>query len=204
MTLGVSPLEKSVKKFFPVWDALIGFVPAALALSAGALVFAPGTLIGRVGLLDFAVAHRSLLGAITLTSSAILVGLLIPLGFRGVKRALWSRKARRRLRALTRSERNLLNQYLTRKTAILVLDGGSGATSSLLAAGIIRRMIEPRDPALGSGFAIAPWAFAYLRENRHLLENAEVSNAGIRVNAEVRRMPGREQIADQLSRPSES
>lgn len=170
------------------------FVPATLGLAAVALLFGPSHFVARLGLSSLLERYRAPLGLCALVCLAALVAQLVPFAFGLVRRWLmerWGRRrGRKRLRALTRSERNLLKQYLSRQTYTLVLDVSSGATSALLLAGIIHRSVELDDGSLGLAFNIQPWALTYLRDNRHLLETSEIT--GARVLQMPAAMPGRD------------
>lgn len=153
-------------------------MPAALTLAAGILLFGPASLIERLGFAALMRTRRDLVGAVCVMAfSVLVVNQLLPMGVRalvrGIRRRAELRKGTRRLRDLNRSERNLLNQFLTRNRMALVLDAASGATRALQRDGIIDRADDPdgeQDEA-GLTFTLRPWAREYLRDNVHLLEN---------------------------------
>ena len=163
------------------------FLPAVVALASGIPLFGPAALVARLGLSDIVNRRRTGIGLTFLISVVIfLVAQVLPWGFMALRRqasAWWQqRQGRKRLHELTRSEKNLLKQYVTRETRTLVLDPSSSATSALLMAGIIHRAVELDDKALGLAFNIESWALAYLKSNRQLLETSEVSSARLRTS----------------------
>lgn len=157
---------------------------AAIAVASGTLLFGPLWLITRMGLRELVTTHRESIGLGCLASTAtLLVTQVFPWGIRVVLGHLkeWSdfRKGKKRLHDLTRSEKNILNQYVSRDTSTLVLDGKSGATMALQRDGIICRTSElentSEETSIGLIFTIVPWAWNYLRTNRRVLEGPETS-----------------------------
>jgi hypothetical protein len=151
-----------------------------LTLATGVLLFGPASLIDRLGLSGLMRARRDLVGAVcVMAASVLLVTQLLPLGFmalvRRVRGRVELRKGTQRLRDLSRSEKNLLNQFLARNRQMLVLDVESTATRALQRDGIIDRATDREDGETGLGFTLRPWARAYLRDNVHLVENERAS-----------------------------
>jgi hypothetical protein len=158
-------------------------LPAALTLATGILLFGPASLVGRLGLAGLMSARRDLVGAVCVMAfSVLVVTQLLPLGVGALVRRLRHRvefrKGTRRLRDLSRSEKNLLNQFLARNRQMLVLDVESTATRSLQRDGIIDRVKDMEEGETGLGFTLRPWARAYLRDNVHLVENERTSGSG--------------------------
>lgn len=187
----------------PVPTSWTHFAPAVIAVATGTVLFGPAALLSRLGLLDLLNRYRPVIGVICLLSAAILLvaqlaPLLLKAGRRGLRTWWWQRKGRTHLHDLTRSEKNLLKQYVSRATGTLVLDPSTSATSALLVAGVICRATELDDKALGLAFNIQPWALSYLRNNPQLLETSEVSSARPRPAAPGPAVGGRGRTSEPL------
>ena len=155
-------------------------VVAAIAVASGILLLGPPWLIARMGLQEVVSARRELIGLGCLAATAaLLVTQVLPWSIALVTRRLeqWSdfKKGKKRLHDLTRSEKNILKQYLARESRTLVLDGRSSATVALQRTEVITRTGDLEDTLTGMTFTISPWAWNYLRTNRHILETSESS-----------------------------
>lgn len=182
-------VSKGSRSAWPGTLTAARFVPPVLALVTAIPLFGPSALVSRLGLLELVSRYRAALGITCLVSGVVvLVAQVLPAGFAALRRQLterWrQRNGRKRLQELTRSEKNLLKQYVTRETRTLVLDPSSSATSALLLSGIISRAVELDDKALGLAFNIESWAWVYLKSNRQLLETSEVSSPRLRASGQ--------------------
>ena len=153
---------------------VVASAAGTIAVASGALLSGLPRLAPRLGLQGVVEAYREVIGLCCLVSLAtLLVTQVLPWMARVATRHLraWSdlRKGRKRLRSLTRSEKNILNQYISRQTRVLVLDSRSGATVALQKAGVISRQGASVDPWTGQTFSISPWALNYVSTNRSLL-----------------------------------
>jgi Super-infection exclusion protein B len=153
------------------------FSPAIVALISGTLLFGPAALLARLGLGATVENHRQPIGTACLVSMAtLLIAQVLPWTFGALgprwRQSSQRRKGKQRLSDLTRSEKNILNQYISRDTRTLMLDGKSGTTAALQHAGIIYQAEDLNETAAGLAFHIQPWAWRHLQNNRHVLENA--------------------------------
>lgn len=178
-------MTKSSPRSSNALTALARLAPAVVVVSTAIVLLAPAALLVRLGLREAVDGHRAAIGLTAVISAAtLLVAQVFPWIFLAVRKEIlrwWQqRRGKRRLHELTRSEKNLLKQYLTRETRTLVLDPSSSATSALLLDEIIYRAAELDDKALGLAFNIQPWVWSFLKDRRSLLETSEVSSARIR------------------------
>lgn len=158
-------------------------MPGAITFATGIVLFGPASLVERLGWTDLLSTRRDLIGAVCVMAfSVLVVAQLLPLGFfavvRAVRRRVELRKGTRRLRELSRSEKNLLNQFLARGQKMLILDMNSGATRALHRDGIIDRAAEMDESETSLAFTLRPWVREYLRDNVHLVENERATGSG--------------------------
>jgi Super-infection exclusion protein B len=175
-TLVISEPNKERGKAPGSSGAVMRSLPAALTLATGILLFSPVPVVERLGLAGLLRLRRDLVGAVCVMAlSVLVVAQLLPLGFwtlvGTLRRRAEFRRVTRRLRDLSRSERNLLNQFLARDRPMLILDVKSGATRALLGEGIIDRAAELDESETSLAFTLRPWVREYLRVNVELVEN---------------------------------
>jgi len=166
----------------PRSGVVVRSLPAAITLATGILLFGPAPVIERLGLAGLLRTRRELVGAVCVMAfSVLMVTQILPLGLRSLvgtlRRRVEFRRGTRRLRDLSRSEKNLLNQFLARNRMTLMLDGKSGATRALLHDGIIDRAAEMDESETALAFTLRPWVREYLRINVELVENERTTGS---------------------------
>jgi hypothetical protein len=167
-------------------DVVVRSLPAAITLATGIVLFGPAWLVERLGLATLLRERRDLVGAVCVMAlSVLIVAQALPLGVmtlvRKVRRRVELRKGVRRLAELSRSEKNLLNLFLSRNRATLMLDPKSAATQALQRDRIIDRaaeLDESQEVDAGLAFTLRPWIREYLRVNVHLVENERPTGSG--------------------------
>jgi hypothetical protein len=169
-------MTKHTRTFLVGARLVVASAAGTIAIASGALLFGLPRLLPRFGLDGLVTAYREIIGLCCLVSTTtLLVTYVLPWTARVTMRQLKGssnlRKGQKRLQVLTRSEKNILNQYVSRQTRVLVLDSRSGATAALQKAGVISRTGASEDPWTGQTFTIAPWAWNYMRVNRSVLHH---------------------------------
>lgn len=167
-------------------DVVVRSLPAAITLATGIVLFGPASLVERLGLATLVRERRDLVGAVCVMAlSVLIVAQALPLGVmtlvRTLRRRIELRKGTRRLAELSRSEKNLLNLFLSRNRATLMLDPKSAATQALQRDRIIDRaaeLDESQEIDAGLAFTLRPWIRDYLRVNVHLVENERPTGSG--------------------------
>jgi Super-infection exclusion protein B len=167
-------MTKHTRTFLFGARLMVASAAGTIAIASAALLFGLPRLLPRFGLDGLVTTYRQVIGLSCLVSTTtLLVTQVLPwtarVTIRHLKARLDLRKGRKRLQVLTRSEKNILNQYVSRQTRVLVLDSRSGATAALQKAGVISRTSESEDPWTGQNFTIAPWAWNYVRTNSGVL-----------------------------------
>ena len=178
-TLVIGAPERTVG----ISGVVVRSLPAAITLATGIVLFGPASLVQRLGWAELVHTRRDLIGAVCVMAfSVLVVAQLLPLGFLAVvgavRRRIQFRKGTRRLAELSRSEKNLLNQFLARGQKMLILDMNSSATRGLHRDGIIDRAAELDESETSLAFTLRPWAREYLRDNVHLVENDRATGSG--------------------------
>lgn len=173
-------MAKHARTFLDAAQLAVGSAAAAVAVASGALVLGLPRLGPRIGIGRFVGANRAFMGwCFLISATALLIVQVLPWALPLATSRLMARAALRRgkkhLRRLTRSEKNILNQYVSRRARTLVLDSRSNATVALQNAGVIKRAADTEDPWTGLPFTITPWAWNYVRTHGELLHHPDSS-----------------------------
>lgn len=147
----------------------------AVAVASGALVFAPATIVAKLGMDKFVAEHRSWLGLALLVSCAYLFAHAVVFLAREVRDKFETRAVRKAqieyLKGLAPDEKSRLAPYIQDQKSSVVYQITDGVVHGLVAKGILFRS---SDVGFGTGFSfnIQPWARIEIEKNPSLLDGA--------------------------------
>lgn len=146
----------------------------AVAIGCSIVLFTPEDFLRKFGLFNIKETYQTIISLLLLLALSIL-------GARGCaaiitwikQRFIWHgnlKEMKKRLHDLTLEEKQILRIYIsgnTRTQDLLIQDG---VANGLVSAKIIYRSANVGSMMGGFAFNIQPWAWVYLKENPHLLE----------------------------------
>lgn len=145
-----------------------------IAVATGVTLFAPESVMTRLGLDAAATSHRPYVGAGFLLSSAIFISYLLAQAVELLKPVAlerWNlRQSRRTLHFLSLPEQSLLAEYLDAETTTQCYFIGDGVVTGLIGKGILYRASNVGRPGSTSfDHNIQPWAWEYLKRHPDLI-----------------------------------
>ena len=164
-------LDSIIKPLFALLKEPVRYA-VALGAVAAIVIFAPDSVINKMGLLKIRDEGKLYLGGFLLFCIAIIIANIIGFGTRKYNNYRFRRAGAKRLNRLTIEEKNILRGYIEGQTRSVDLEINSGVVKGLVAEGIIFRASSLSNPYAGLfAFAhnIQPWAWDYLNEHRDLL-----------------------------------
>ena len=143
-----------------------------LGIAAAIFVFAPDSIINKLGLLKLRDEGKPYLGFFLLFCIAIVIANIIGFGVVKYNGYRFLRAVKKRLHRLTIEEKQILRGYIEGQTRSLDLDIRSGVVKGLVGEHVIYRVSSISNPMAGlTAFAhnIQPWAWDYLNDHPDLL-----------------------------------
>jgi hypothetical protein len=144
----------------------------SLAVVAALVLFAPDSIIGKLGLLKYREEGKPYLGGFILFSVAIIIARAIGFAIEKYDNFRLSVARKKRLHCLTIEEKYILSAYIEGQTRSMELPIQSGVVAGLVHAKIIYRATSLSNSMAGfAAFAynIQPWAWDYLNKHSDLL-----------------------------------
>lgn len=146
-----------------------------MTIATAFVLFAPTTVMTRIGLEDAIQEYRPWIGLAFVIS---LSGLVAPLITHGAHQAIdWVGRRRdirfrqEMLHELSPGEKLILRRFIDLNTKTMTLDASSGVHAELEAMGIISRVTEISHGGTRFDYNIQPWARRYLKQHPELLES---------------------------------
>lgn len=162
-----------------VWGTLLGWAKIltpklmfSILIASVILLFSPAAFIARVGLTSFKAANLQWIGLAFVGS----IGLLLAYGAfeylpKGIEDVRFRIRRARRARALTVTEKRVMQSYTRNETRTQRFNIDSGTISGLIAFGFVQLASQgPYDPAAGLPFNITDWAYRYFKAHPEFIE----------------------------------
>jgi hypothetical protein len=146
-----------------------------LCLASGAILFGREQWLASLGVETLVAEYRIWIGLVFLVSASLLISQgvagVLPASRKWVderRRLKWSK---RRLHDLTTEEKQVLGDYIQRKSRTQVLLVNNGVVAGLMAEGVLYRASNLSSrPGPNFDVNIQPWAWEYLVKNPELVE----------------------------------
>lgn len=163
----------------PDWLKISSVHFLAIAVALGALLFAPASFQGALGVTGFVDHYRMWIGSGFLISASILVARLGDEAFTFARKRLeWRRNLKRwerRLHNLTPAERKVLAKYIQGDTRTAYFSPEDGVVQGLELEKVLFRSANLGNMVMGFAYNIQPWAWDYLKRTPHLLDDEDES-----------------------------
>lgn len=156
------------------WIKLPPKILFALTAFSGAIVFAPGAFLGRLGLQEFVANFRGWIGAAFLLFASLLFAHFASWTYSvihpWIMQSVLIRRGKLRLRSLDDCEKKLLAAFINKNTRSLKLDIEDGTVHVLVREKILSQVSKIGDLIDGFAYAVQPWAWEYLQEHSEILK----------------------------------
>lgn len=147
---------------------------AALCIVCGVLLFSGEVFLSTIGLAELVQRYRGYIGGLFLLTLALVIVNTIAATWSFFRpwavQAYWVWQGKKRLKALTPDEKEILRYYIDNQTRSQNLDIKSGTVSNLQRDKIIVRGSN-LGTYFGFDYVIQPWAWDYLNRHPELLED---------------------------------
>ncbi len=155
-------------KIFDLFKAPLRCV-IALGIVVSLVLFAPNSVIDKLGFLKYREEGNFYLGVALLLCIAIAISGGIGFLAQRYNNYLFLRAGKKQLNLLTVEEKQILRGYIEGQTRTMHLHIQSGIVNGLVAEKIIYRASSIGATGFAFAYNIQPWAWKYLNKHRDLL-----------------------------------